>query len=238
MARREIQKNLKLSRDYSVIKWLAQQGIEARDSVGDPHVFPRLDERIASYKKAVDDYCATPHNTDVVIGIGDSLMDFFRGHSGIICDQLNFGLAGSCSPHMAVVAEVMAAYLKSKGLRVRAVVIGCFMGNALLGYQKYDCAQRDALEALDTIRKLWPTRIIVYGLPPVSDIYATLCQEQARQFFTAWVRNDVDARYLDILKAFSGFLGLFPRVEFSLEGIHMTSRAQADFDDMIEEALH
>lgn len=242
LLRRKIRKAQKGVKAFSLVKFITQEGIPTRKSVGDPQQFPGIDTRIRDFKTQITDYAKSVKATKakpkaVVIGVGDSLMDFFRGSSMNIDDRLNFGIAGTCSPHMLYVMKAVAPMLAEANLVVRAVVIGCLKGNALLGHQDYDSAEADCRDALNGARSLWPCRIIVYGLPPVWDVYAMLYQETSREKFKEWISRDTDSVYLDILKRFSGPWGLFPTVEDSLEGVHMTDEAKAEFDKMISEGL-
>lgn len=242
LLRAKIRKAQREVKALSLVKFITQEGIPTRKSVGDPQQFPGIDTRIRDFKTQITDYAKSVKATKskpkaVVIGIGDSLMDFFRGSSINIDDRLNFGVAGTCSPHMLYIMKAVAPMLADAGLVVRAVVIGCLKGNALLGHQDYDSAEADCKEALDGARSIWPCRIIVYGLPPVWDVYAMLYQETSREKFKEWISRDSDSVYLDILKRFSGPWGLFPTVEDSLEGVHMTDEAKVEFDNMISEAL-
>lgn len=243
LLRSKIRKAQEATKNFSLVKFMAQQGEPTRKSVGDPRQFPGIDTRIADFKTQIQAYAKSvgaskTNQKAVVISFGDSLMDFMRGDCINIDDRLNFGIAGSCSPHMKYVAEQVKDELAYHGLIVRAIVAGCFKGNALLGHQDYEAAEADCTSALDTMRAQWPgARLIVYGLPPVWDVYAMIYQDTSRKLFMAWVAHDPDAVYLDILARFAGPWGLFPTVEDSLEGVHMTPAAKVEFDNMITEAL-
>lgn len=237
--KREIAHNLKINKGLSLTKYFAEQGIDPKRSVGDPAAFPGIAQRLAGFTAAISQY-AKDHQTgvepkDVHIQIGDSISDFMRGKSVNVDPRLNFGMAGSCSPHFAYTARALAPVLAAANLRVQTLTIGCFMGNALLGYQDYAYAQQDAADALKVIRTLWPTaRVEVYGMPPVFDPYATHWQGTAREFFKAWVSNDGNAVYIDLLASFGGgFLGLFPRAQMSVDGVHLTPDAVEQFDGLI-----
>lgn len=240
---RKIRKAQKATKAFSLAKFITQEGTPTRKSVGDPRQFPGIDTRIADFRNQIRDYAKSvgaskAKQKAVKIGVGNSLMDFLRGSSCQIDDRMNFGLAGACSPHMLYVMRAIAPMLAEAGLIVRALVIGCLKGNALLGHQEYDAAEADCKEALDGARGLWPgARIIVYGLPPVWDVYAMIYQETSRKKFEEWVQADADAVYLDILKRFAGRWGLYPTLEESLEGIHMTDVAKVGFDNMISDGL-
>lgn len=243
LLRRKIRKAQAATKDFSLLKFMTQQGEPTRKSVGDPSMFPGIETRIGQYKDAIQRYAkaegASKSNPKAVVaGVGNSLMDFLRGSSIQIDDRINFGLAGACSPHMLYVMRALAPALAEAGLIVRAIVIGCLKGNALLGHQDYDAAEADCKEALDGARALWPgARMIVYGMPPVWDVYAMIYQQTSREKFQAWVKADTDAVYLDILKRFAGPWGLFPTLEDSLEGVHMTPAAKVEFDNMVGDAL-
>lgn len=237
--KREIARNFRLNKTLDLAKFFAEQAVPPKTETIDPTAFPGIDRRLEGFSAAISGYAkarqtaTVPQN--VHIQIGDSLSDFFRGKSSIIDPRMNFGIAGTCSPHFGYVAEKLAPVLAACNLLVTTVTVGCFLGNALLGYQDFDEAVADAKRALGKIRTLWPkARIEIYGLPACFDPYVTLHQELARKFFVDLVQADSNAVYLDLLESFGGgFLGLFPRMELSSDTVHMTPEAQVDFDLMI-----
>lgn len=241
--RHKIKASLKKNLVFSAEKFFAEQGLQTIDRIPSPASFPGLEARIASFSEGIQSYAkehgASPEKpVEVVIAVGDSITEFFKGHSKNIDDRLNFGIAGSCWPHFSLVIAAVAPLLEQYGLRVRAVLLGCG-GNGLLAHQSWAGFARDGRECFTATRKAFAfARIMVYGLPPVFDPYATILQETAQLWFKALVGSDANAVYLDILARFGGGLfGLFPKAWLSIDGVHMTPAGQFEFDDMITTGL-
>lgn len=241
--RHKIKNNLKKSIVFSAEKFFAEQGIQTIDRIPSPEYFPSLPLHLSSFADGIKSY-AQEHGAsqekpvEVVIAVGDSISEFFNGHSKNIDDRLNFGIAGACWPHFQLVIAAVAPILEQNGLRVRAMLLGCG-GNGLLGYQSWSGFARDGRECFLAARRTFAfARIMMYGLPPVFDPYATILQDTARIWFKALVASDANAVYLDILARFGGgFFGLFPKAWLSVDGTHMTAAAQFEFDGMITTGL-
>lgn len=237
---RKIKQNLKIDEVLSIIKDNMQSGITPVTSFGDPRNFPNIQKHLDECKINIENYAklhnASPENqVEVCIGVGDSIMDFFRNHSSNIPNEMNFGFAGSFAIVNTYVIEYLAPILAQNNLKVTTVVLGCLIGNFLLGHGDFDAGCRDATDTMRTARVNWPSaRLIVYSMPPVFDIYAMKFQIPAFMFFVNHIRNvDNNAVYLDIWHSFAGPFGIFPKASCSIDGIHMSPESQFIFDAMI-----
>lgn len=235
----EIARNLKAGKVFSIVKYWETMNVPPIENIPDPTSFPKLQERLDGFSKAITEYAKEKKATKlkpvkVTIAIGDSLTDFFRKYSAHIDPRLNFGIAGTCSSHFKLILQYVLPLLEKNNLIIENLLIGSFIGNALLGHQKYENAIADAKDVIYFARQNLPTtKFLLYGLPPVFDIYAMSFQQLARDFFIAIMNEDKNAVYLDIFDSFSGAFGIMPKAEYSLEGVHMTPLGKYVYDEMI-----
>lgn len=188
-------------------------------------------ERLAGF---ISDLPGAPK--DDMICFGDSLLDLTRDRLGSVRPGLNFSVSGSWAHHMARIAAEMRSPLVREGIygRVRYVIVGSLGGNPLLMRQPVDITIKRSIEALDSIRRLYPgARIIVFGIPPTVSLYVNLNAPDFEAALWRWVRGDRDAVFLPLQRRFAGRFGLFPRGVMSTDGVHFSRKGAREFDRLL-----
>lgn len=186
---------------------------------------PLFDQCIIDFKKQIKS--TMPLDT---INFGDSL----TAMSNEWMDQLDgkFAISGSWHRHMDDVAGTLYPLLQDK--QVKYVAVGTLGGNPLLVYQDYDRTVEYSLKTLDRMRELFPlAKIIVYGLPPVFNIHATshtICFDLE---LIKWVSKDGNATFIELKNKFGG---LFPKVKWSRDGVHLTPRGAVKLNALFKKA--
>ena len=191
------------------------------------------DKRLAEYKKNIS---AWTDKYDIDINFGDSLSDFSRIQLNAYHDGI-FSIGGSWSHHI----EMMVKDLKDdlSVYNVKNVTVGSLGGNPMLVYYNINETIKYALQCLDTIRSCYPeSRIIVYGIPPLFNIYAT----QNSYFFDhkmiEWTIQDKNAKFLSLKEHFgSGWLKLFPVSEWSRDGVHFNPQGASKFAQLLSDLM-
>jgi len=173
-----------------------------------------------------------PRNTPVCVNFGDSLTDLARPYLKSI-DGI-FSISGSWHYHMTEMAADMRAVLQA--IDVAYVAVGTLGGNPLLVYQDFENTVAESLQALSSIRALYPqARFIVYGLPPVWNIHAANHTLEFDARMWKWVQDDGNAVFIS-LKRMGGWFPLFPKVSMSNDGTHLTARGALRLNSAVEQA--
>ncbi len=173
------------------------------------------------------------------ICFGDSLLDLTRDRLGSVRPGLNFSVSGSWAHHMARMAEEMRTPLLRQGIygSVRHVIVGSLGGNPLLTRQPVDLTIERSIDALKTMRRLYPgARFIVFGIPPTVSLYANLNAPAFELAIMNWVRGDRDAVFLPLQRRFAGKFGLYPRGIMSSDGVHFSREGAREFDRLLKKA--
>lgn len=171
------------------------------------------------------------------ISFADSLMDFPRNKICSVPERNNFSMAGSWSHHMGDMASLLQPILEENKVPVGYVVVGCLGGNPLLVCQEFHSVISEAVLALEKIRKLFPyAKMIVYGLPPCFNIWAMMHHFDFEKIVYNWVRQDGNAVFLPLQSKFGGFMGLIPRIEMSVDGVHFSRKGVMIFDKLLNKA--
>lgn len=236
---REIKRNLKLDKEFSIVKYWQQQQIPPVQSLNWQSYVPKIDviirERfVPELNKLADELKASPANPKPInIAFGDSLTDFLRGYSAVIDDRANCGIAGTYSELIQYVMQMISLILPKLGLIPVNIRMGCFVGNALLGYEAWEPAEKAMKSCLEVARRLFPeSKFLIYGLPPIFDIYAVSHQDLVRKDLVEFVKSDKNSVYLDLQASFGKGLFSSPQCEFSFEGVHETPEAKR-IDDLL-----
>lgn len=195
-----------------------------------PHArHPLHDARLQVYRAEA---AKLPRNTPVSVNFGDSMTDLARDRMKSL-DGI-FSIAGSWHYHMAEMAAAMRDVLQ--GVDVEWVVVGTLGGNPILIYQDFETTVAESLQALQTIRALYPqARMIVYGLPPVWNIYAANHTVEFDNRMWEWVKADGNAVFVS-MKLMGGWMPFFPKVSMSNDGTHLTARGGLRLDTAISKA--
>ena len=232
------EKNLLLS----IYKWQAQLGVEPYKHQFGPH--PGIPIAIQQAQHNIEEFYHSGKKF-TTIGFGDSILKLTQYSLTSVDPLLNFGLSGSGSPDFAAIAEALLPTLENFGYsQPDAVIVGTFGGNPLLSYQDFEYVRAEAKFAFQKIRSLFPyAKIIVYGIPPVFDDYATHYADEFNKFLLTLVVADGNACYVDLYFRFAGPLSIWPQMKMlpdtdtSSDGIHLTGKAIIEFDRCLRRAV-
>lgn len=224
--RKEYEKNIQYNQISSLTLNLLSKTI---DSDVDKTKHPFHNKRVQEYKDTMGYWL---NEKEININFGDSLTDLSRKQIKLCHDGI-FSISGSWSHHIQMMAEDLKETLNR--FIIKNISIGCLGGNPLLVYQNFDSVVNDALKCLNRVRELYPdSRIIVYGLPPVYNIHVTENTYQFDSVLSEWVMRDKDARFINLKAHFGkGFGKLFPKVEYSSDGVHFNPRGGFEFASLI-----
>ena len=191
------------------------------------------DERLADYKKVIKTW---QKKTDKTINFGDSIADFARDQFAVNHDGI-FSIGGSWAHHMQQMAEALADDLKD--FRIKNITIGTLGGNPMLVYRNMDEVINAAITCLNRVRQLYPnSRIIVYGIPPLFNIYATMNCTDFDMKMIEWVTHDPNARFLSLKQHFgTGFAKFFPSSKWSADGVHFTEAGAAKLNKLLHDQM-
>jgi len=191
---------------------------------------PFHDERLKVFKTLISTW---KDKKEVSVNFGDSLTDLSRKQIERVHDGI-FSISGSWAHHMTQMVEDLSSDLSK--FTVKNVSIGCLGGNPMLVYQNFDEVVKDSYVCLDTIRKRFPNaRIIVYGIPPVYNIYATTHSYEFDLKLLEWVSRDANARFISLKNHFGQGLGrLFPSATYSSDGVHFNPNGANKFAELIQ----
>lgn len=191
---------------------------------------PLHDERLKEFKSVISTWV---DKKEVSINFGDSLTDLSRKQIERVHDGV-FSISGSWAHHMTLMVSDISDDLSK--FTVNNISIGCLGGNPMLVYQNFDEVVKDSYTCLYTIRKKFPkARIIVYGIPPVYNIYATTHSYEFDLKLLEWVSKDVDARFISLKNHFGqGWGKLFPSATFSSDGVHFNPNGADKFAELIK----
>jgi hypothetical protein len=225
--RREYENNIKKSKDGAIITELLSKDFNTSK---ERTKHPFHDERVKSFKGLIKTWKS---KSEISINFGDSLTDLSRKQIERVHDGV-FSISGSWAHHMTQMVEDLSSDLSD--FKVKNVSIGCLGGNPMLVYQNFDEIVKDSYLCLNTIRKKFPkARIIVYGIPPVYNIYATTHSYEFDLKMLEWVSRDEDSRFISLKNHFGqGWGRLFPKVEYSSDGVHFNPFGGAQFAELIK----
>jgi hypothetical protein len=237
----KIKKANELNAVASFYKWQTQLGKEPYKKSFGPH--PGRQLAIQQSAIAIDEHYHSGKKF-TKIGFGDSILKLTQHKITAVDPLLNFALSGSGSPDMQAIAEALYPVLENFGYtQPDAVVLGTLGGNPLLSYQDYEYVCAEATIAFKKIRELFPyAKIILYGIPPVYDVYATHYAAEFNGFLMSLVTGDSNSCYVDLYFRFAGPLRIFPEMkmfptsENSMDGVHLTGKAIIEFNDCLERA--
>lgn len=193
-------------------------------------------KRAQGFVKEIADYSGP--TSSLTINYGDSIVDMWRDRWQ--SHDLVFSVGGMHHYHMLHMAQVLKPVMDAKKLYPKFVTIGTLGGNPLLQHQEISSVIAKSIECLNGLRALYPasfTKLIVYGLPPVTAIYASAHSFNFEQKIYQWVVNDSNAVFIPMFKQFgTGFLGLTPKSWVTAEGIHLSPVGQVLLDERFEYA--
>lgn len=226
----------------SALKWQQQLGRTPYQHQFGPH--PGIKLTVQQAQQNIEEFYHSGKKF-TTIGFGDSILKLTQYSLTSVDPLLNFGLSGSGSPDFAAIAEALLPTLENFGYsQPDAVIVGTFGGNPLLSYQDFEYVRAEAKFAFQKIRSLFPyAKIIVYGIPPVFDDYATHYADEFNKFLLTLVVADGNACYVDLYFRFAGPLSIWPQMKMlpdtdtSSDGIHLTGKAIIEFDRCLRRAV-
>jgi hypothetical protein len=232
-ARKEMAAARSLSQRWAALKALA--GPPPADFPFPPYPANRQTADVARFVASIKRWRKANPGRPLRLVFGDSIAAFTRNYLTDFPADTNCAQAGSGFPNFETTAQaIRAAFAKAE---VQAVLIGCG-GNGGLGGQSLDTIRSEALLCLAKIRELFPrARVIVYGWPPVYDLYAASIAPAVEATLLYWVIADGNATFVPLQKHFAGFLGLFPRIRYSSDGVHLAPEGVRRFDELVSRAL-
>ncbi len=199
---------------------------------------PHHKKRVDAHRKYLKKLVAGKSKKSIDIAFGDSIIDLIRERLKEIPQDHNFSIAGSLHSHMLQMIKDLEEYLVQ--LNVRSVLIGTLGGNSFLGGMPFEETKQKSLEVLNYLRKVFPVaRIIVYGLPPVANIHASLNHFAFDQALYQWVLNDVNSVFMPLQKKFAGNSSVFlpqPNPEMSNDTVHLSELGAFEFNKLVKAA--
>jgi len=198
-----------------------------------PEIFikhPLHETRLIDFKHKIDKMEA---HANACINLGDSLTDLSRAEIDSI-DGI-FSVSGMWHYHMAQMSKDLKPYLAEKNVLVKYVAVGCLGGNPMLVYQDLNSTVENSLKALNDIKADFPdVKFIVYGLPPAFNLNIV---ENSYNFDAQLINWCISNSGVFIsLKNLGSTFGLFPKVEWSSDGVHFTQKAARRFSKAVEKA--
>lgn len=226
----------------SVYKWQHQLGVEPYKRQFGPH--PGIVASVNASAVNIEAHYNSGKKFNA-IGFGDSILKLTQHKLTAIDPLLNFALSGSGSPDMAAIAEALMPTLENFGYtQPDTVVLGTLGGNPLLSHQDYEYIRAEALFTFRKIRQLFPfAKIVVYGIPPIFDVYATHYANDFNMYLLTLTTQDGNSCYVDLYFRFAGPLSLWPQMkmipssDYSLDGVHLTGKAIIEFDKCLNRAM-
>jgi len=227
----------KKAKELAIAQEILSQG--KSPAVGPYIEHPLHKARLVQYTKNIDNYSKIKNRpTKTTVAFGDSILDIPRGDYKAIDEKLNFAISGSWANHMQQMATDISNLLYQKGVTVNYVIVGTLGGNPLLSYQYCDATVKISWDCLDKIRNLFPfAKIIVFGLPPVYNIWATINSIKFESRMYEWVHNDNNAVFVPIFSKFGkGLFNLTPDLDTSKDGVHLTAEGVVILDNLFTKA--
>lgn len=241
---KKIEQANKVNAIASLLKWNLQLGKEPYKT-GFP-VHPMQRSLVEASKETIREFAAyRKPGVPTTLGFGDSILAFTKHDiTNVIHPDLNFALPGAASSNFRWVMEQLYPTLQQHGLAdPQHIVLGTFGGNALLSGQDYEVIKMEARECFQAFRANFKfAKLIVYGIPPVFDVYATHYAADFNRYLISLVTLDRNACYVDLYARFAGPLSLWPALKllptpnFSGDGVHLTGKGIIEFGKALEKA--
>jgi hypothetical protein len=196
--------------------------------------YPYQSTDIPKFLLSIQSWRSNHNGAGLRLCFGDSIAAFTRDYLSQIPPELNCAQPGSGFPNFLATARAVQPALRDASVHMVLVGSG---GNAGLGGQALERILEDAELCIRGMRKLFPdARLIVYGWPPIYDLYATAIAPAVEERLKSLVIEDGNAVFLPLQKHFAGFLGLFPRINYSSDGVHLNRAGIIRFNELIVRA--
>ena len=228
--RREIKANHNKMKEVSVVKWLSLTGVQPKS--GAFPLTPTYSSSLSNRLDWIKDFIQRRNHGDTLL-IGDSLSDFTRNDLSSVAPDLNLALAGQGSSfYIAILKDTKDAL---KEINIKYVIIECF-GNEFLNYFALEDVKLHARDTFYLARYMYPNaKIILTGLPPVYDLYTNTVKEEWTDWLKLLVSSDPNS-CLVLLDSLAGAFGIFPKVEYSSDGVHFAGKGILIYDELLNKA--
>jgi hypothetical protein len=198
--------------------------------------FPRT-VRAQAIKRRVTRVAPAGQNTKLIpvtIAFTDSLCAI-PGTAKLDQIDLLFGLSGSGGLNTLQRATYLRPFLEDAGLLPEFVIVGCDIGNMLLGRWDYSYAIQTAIDSHRGMRVLFPSATLIrYGLPPTLDPYVEAHFWQSELDLARIVASDRKSVFVSLDKM--GRWGFLATSRNSAEGIHLSDNGVIRLNDSFREA--
>lgn len=196
---------------------------------------PFFSERATQFTQEILTYKGPTSNLS--INFGDSLVDMWRDRFTSINIPMSVG--GMHHYQMLQMAQVIKPILDARKLVPKYIMIGTLGGNPLLQHQEINSVIQKSIDCLNGLRILWPNpqiKMIVYGLPPVIALYATIHSLEFEAAIYKWVVSDPNSVFIPMFKSFAGKWGIYPKTWCTADGVHLSPVGQVMLDERFERA--
>ncbi len=218
--------------ELSIEKWTLLTGVQPK--VGDFPVGSNYPEKLRGVLEGIDDFKFLPGKVFDTFLVGDSLSDFPRKNLTAVDTRLNFAKAGEASGYYLRILEDTQKALED--FNFKYLIIECW-GNELLAHYSLESVKQHVFKTLNLARSMYPNvKLIVGALPPVYDIYVNTVKVEFTQFLIDYVNNDFNSTLVLFEKHFSGMFGIFPKVDYSLDGVHFSGKGILLYDELLNKA--
>lgn len=79
-------------------------------------------------------------------------------------------------------------------------------------------------------------KIILGGLPPVYDVYVNTVKIEFTNHLLSLVNTDSNSCLVILEKHFAGLFGVFPKIDYSSDGVHFAGKGIIEYDKLMNEA--
>lgn len=234
--RKNIEEAHSTMREVSIAKWFMLTGIQPKK--GDYPLPPNYGTQLLLRLGWIDDFKKfadmLPEKVKHTLLIGDSLSDFARKELTSVDTRLNLAMAGQASSFYDAILRDTAKALEE--IEIKYLIIECW-GNELLSYFDLEDVKFHVARTINKARSMYPNaKLIIAGLPPVYDVYVNIVKVEFTQHLMNLVNQDSNACLVLLEKHFAGSFGIFPKIEFSSDGVHFSGDGIILFDKLLEQA--
>lgn len=234
--RAEIKKNHSKMANVSVVKWVTMAGIQPKktDFPLPPNLINQVKIRLEWIREFLNLQNLMPESKKHTVMIMDSLGDFTRKDLKSVDSRLNLSLGGTASSFYDAILQQTKTELDKVG--VKYLILGCW-GNELLSYYDIETVKFHVARTINKARSLYPdAKLIIVGLPPVYDVYVNTVKVEFTNHLINLVSQDANACLVLLEKHFSGAFGIFPKIDYSSDGVHFSGEGIILFDKLLEQA--
>ena len=230
--RKLIERSQQKMKDISIAKWVSL--IDVQPKKGEYPLTPNYANELKKRLDWISEYKNVKPFTDRTVLIGDSLSDFTRKELTCVDKRLNLALAGQASSFYDSILK--DTFQSLQAVNPEYLIIECF-GNELLSYYDIQVVKEHATRTFKLARSLYPnSKIILGGLPPVYDVYVNTVKIEFTNHLLNLVNTDSNSCLVILEKHFAGLFGVFPKIDYSSDGVHFAGKGIIEYDKLLNEA--